>query len=112
MYLGLCSWKKIGNIGPIVPGNERSVIHRFLQAHKDGFAFSLKDLGSLKDHEIWIEFANDTPIFWQPYKYNDKERSLTQARTQELLEARLVELLVGKYALINMILAKNYVFDN
>jgi len=52
MYLGLCSWKKIGNIGPIVPGNERSVIHRFLQAHKDGFAFSLKDLGSLKDHEI------------------------------------------------------------
>jgi hypothetical protein len=40
------------NIGSTVFGNERSRIHQFLWAYKDGFAFNLKDLKSLKGHKI------------------------------------------------------------
>jgi hypothetical protein len=36
----------------IILGNEKSVIHGVLQAHKDGFSPSLKNLGSPKGHEI------------------------------------------------------------
>jgi hypothetical protein len=35
------------NIGPIVVGMIENMIHQFLWAYKDGFSFSLKDLGSL-----------------------------------------------------------------
>jgi hypothetical protein len=40
------------NIKLVVVGDERSKIHQFLWAYKDGCAFGLKDLGSLKGHEI------------------------------------------------------------
>jgi hypothetical protein len=29
--------------------------------YKDNFVFNIKNLVSLKGHEIWIELANDTP---------------------------------------------------
>jgi hypothetical protein len=40
------------NIGFIALGYERSRIHQFLWAYKDDPVFKLKDLGSLKGHEI------------------------------------------------------------
>jgi hypothetical protein len=42
---------------------------------------------------------DDNPIFKQPYRLSEMERALVQARTAELLNASLVELLKGDYAL-------------
>jgi hypothetical protein len=40
------------NIELVIVGDERSKIHQFLWAYKDGCAFGLKNLGSFKGHEI------------------------------------------------------------
>jgi hypothetical protein len=44
-------------------GDEISTIHQIFQVYKNGFAFSLMNLGSLKGHEFWIALVNNTPIF-------------------------------------------------
>jgi hypothetical protein len=64
----------------------------FLRKNVDCFAFGLHDLGVLKGQEVRITLIDDTPIYRKPYKYNDAERKMIQARTAELVEARLVEL--------------------
>lgn len=51
------------NIAPICVGDGKKKNRQFLRAYKDGFSFSLKDLGSLKGLEIQIEFTNDTHVF-------------------------------------------------
>jgi hypothetical protein len=43
------------------------------ELYKDCSAISLKELGSLKGFEIWIELAKYTPIFRRPYRYKDME---------------------------------------
>jgi hypothetical protein len=64
----------------------------FFQKNVDCFAFSLHDLGVLKGQEVRINLTDDVPIYYKPYKYNDAERKMIQARTAELVEAGLVEL--------------------
>ncbi len=83
-----------------------------MKSYKDGFAFNVNDLESLKGHEICIELTNDMPIFWKHYKYNDLEKSLIQSKTQELWEVGLVELFVREYASTTMMLTKMNIFGN
>jgi hypothetical protein len=64
----------------------------FLQKNVDCFAFGLHDLEVLKGQEVRITLTDDAPIYQKPYKYNDAERKMIQARTAELVEAGLVEL--------------------
>jgi hypothetical protein len=99
-------------IGLVVIKNEWSRIQQVLRSYKNGFAFNVNDLGSLKGHEICIELTNDMPIFWKHYKYNDLEKSLIQSKTQELWEVGLVELFVREYASTTMMLTKTNSFCN
>jgi hypothetical protein len=66
----------------------------------------MKELGALIGPDIRIEFASDTSIFRHPYRYNDMERDLIQSRTLDLLEAGLLELSHGEYALAIVMPAK------
>jgi hypothetical protein len=61
------------NVGLVVIGGERSRFNNSYELYKDCFTISLKELGSLKDFEIWIELAKYTPIFQRPYRYKDME---------------------------------------
>jgi hypothetical protein len=58
------------------------------------FFFSLKGFGGIKGHEIHIELASNTHVFWKPYKYGDLEWSLIHWKFQKLREVGLVELYV------------------
>jgi hypothetical protein len=104
-------WKNCEpQVGLVVIRNEWSRIQQVLRSYKDGFAFNVNDLGSLKGHEICIELTNDMPIFWKPYKYNDLEKSLIQSKTQDLWEVGLVELFVKEYVSTIMMLTKKNIF--
>jgi hypothetical protein len=76
------------------------------------FTFNVKELGALIRPGIRIELANDTPIFYRPYRYSDMERDLIQNRMLDLLEARLMELSHGEYASTTIMLAKKDVHGN
>jgi hypothetical protein len=69
----------------------------FLRKNVDCFAFDLHDLRVLKGQEVRITLTDDAPIYRKPYKYSDAERKMIQARTMELVEARLVELAPPDY---------------
>jgi hypothetical protein len=64
----------------------------FLRQYVDYFAFSLHDLGVLKEKEVRINLTDDAPIYRKPYKRSEVERKMIQARTTELLSMGLVEL--------------------
>ena len=83
-------------IGPKFIGGERWRLQHFLKSYREYFAFSLKDLGTLKGPGVQIELASDTSIFRRPYRYSDMERDLIRSRTMDLLEAGLVELSHGE----------------
>ncbi len=83
----------------MVTRDEMLEIQWLLQDHVGCFTFSLKELGHLRGQEVWIVLEDDNPIFKQPYRLSEMERALVQARTAELLNASLVELLKGDYAL-------------
>jgi hypothetical protein len=72
----------------------------------------MKKLGALIGLGIWIELANDTPIFRRPYRYSDMERDLIRSRTLDLLEAGLMELSHGEYASAIVMPAKKDVHGN
>jgi hypothetical protein len=72
----------------------------------------MKELGALIGPGIRIELASDTPIFHHPYRYSDMERDLIRSWTLDLLEARLVELLHGEYALAIVMPTKKDVHSN
>jgi hypothetical protein len=72
----------------------------------------MKELGALIGSGIWIELANDTPIFRRPYRYNDMEKDLIQSQMLDLLEVGLVELSHGEYASTTVMPAKKDVHGN
>ncbi len=99
-------------MGPKLTGGERRRLTQFLRAYRSCFAFSMKELGALIRHGIWIELVSDTPIFRHPYKYSDMERDLIRNQTLDLLEAGLVELSHGEYASATVMPAKKDVHGN
>jgi len=76
------------------------------------FTFSMKELGALIGPNIRIELASDMPIFHCPYRYSDMETDLIRSWTLYLLEAKLVELSHGEYALAIVMLVKKDVHGN
>ncbi len=50
------------------------------------------------------------PIFKQPYKFNEVERTLVQVRITKLLDASLVELSRGEYVSTIVMLTKKFTF--
>ncbi len=50
------------------------------------------------------------PIFKQPYKFNEVERTLVQVQIIKLLDAGLVELFRGEYASTTIMLTKKFTF--
>ena len=64
----------------------------FLQKNVDCFTFGLHNLGVLKGQEVRINLTDDALIYCKSCKYNNAERKMIQARSAELVEARLVEL--------------------
>ncbi len=83
-----------------------------MQDYVSCFALSLKELGQLKKQEVQIVLEDDNLIFRRPYRLNEMERALVQARTTKLLDVGLVELLKGDYASTTMMLAKKDIFGN
>jgi hypothetical protein len=69
----------------------------FLRKNVDWFVFGLHDLGVLKGQEMRINLTDNALIYHKPYKYSDVQRKMIQARTAELVEARLVELAPPDY---------------
>jgi len=61
---------------------------------------------------IRIELASDMPIFCHPYRYSDMERDLIRSQMLDLLEARLMELSHGEYALAIVMPTKKDVHGN
>jgi hypothetical protein len=55
---------------------------------------------------------DDNLISKRPYRLSEVERALVQAWTTKLLDANLVELSKGDYALNTMMPAKKYIFGN
>jgi hypothetical protein len=72
----------------------------------------MKELGALIRLGIRIELINDTPNFYRPYRYSDMERDLIRSQMLDLLEAGLMELLHGEYALAIVMPAKKDVHGN
>jgi hypothetical protein len=91
---------------------ERRRLTQFLKAYMSCFAFSMKELGALIGLGIRIELINHMPIFRCPYKYSDMEKDLIRNWMLDLLEARLMELLHGEYALDIVMPAKKNVHGN
>ncbi len=85
---------------------------QFRRAYRNCFAFNMKELGALIGFGIRIKLVSDTPIFCCPYRYSDMERELIHSWTLDLLEAKLVELSHGEYALATVMLAKKDVHGN
>ena len=104
------TWEPL--LGPKLTGGEKRRLTQFLRAYRSCFAFSMKELGSLVGPGIRIDLASDTPIFRRPYRYSDMERDLIWSRTLDLLEAGLVELSHGEYALATVMPAKKDVHGN
>ncbi len=50
------------------------------------FAFNLKELAQLRGQEVRIILKDDNPIFRQPYRFNEVERTLVQTWTSKLLD--------------------------
>jgi hypothetical protein len=86
----------------------------FLRKNVDCFVFGLHDLRVLKGQEMHINLTDDVPIYRKPYKYNDAERKMIQARTAELVEARLVELAPSdcEYASATVMPSKKDIYGN
>jgi hypothetical protein len=86
----------------------------FLQKNVDCFAFGLHDLGVLKGQEVRITLTDDAPIYRKPYRYSDAERKMIQARSAELIEARLVELAPPdcEYASATVMPSKKDIYSN
>jgi hypothetical protein len=72
----------------------------------------MKELGVLIGLGIRIELVSDMPIFRCPYRYSDMEKNLILSWTLDLLEAGLVELSHGEYALATVVPAKKDVHGN
>jgi hypothetical protein len=72
----------------------------------------MKKLGVLIKPGIQIELASDMPIFCHPYRYSDMERDLIRSQMLDLLEARLMELSHGEYALAIVMPTKKDVHGN
>ncbi|OAE29990.1 hypothetical protein AXG93_669s1400 [Marchantia polymorpha subsp. ruderalis] len=72
----------------------------------------MKELGALIGPGIRIELASDTPIFRRPYRYSEMERDLIRNRSFDILDAGLVELLHGEYALASVMPVKKDVHGN
>jgi hypothetical protein len=72
----------------------------------------MKKLGVLIKPSIRIELASDMPIFCHPYRYSDMERDLIRSQMLDVLEARLMELSHGEYALAIVMLTKKDVHGN
>jgi len=104
------TWEPL--MGPKLTRGKRRQLTQFLKAYGNCFTFSMKELGALIGLGIRIKFANDTPIFHCPYRYNDMERDLIRSRTLDLLKAKLMELSHGEYALTTVMPAKKYVHGN
>jgi hypothetical protein len=83
------TWKPVVSLED---GVEQVEEQAFLRQYVDCFAFSLHDLGVLKGQEVRINLTDDAPIYRKPYKRSEVECKMIQARTAELLGARLVEL--------------------
>jgi hypothetical protein len=47
----------------------------FLRQYVDCFAFSLHDLGVLKEREVRINLTDDAPIYRKPYKRSEVDDS-------------------------------------
>jgi hypothetical protein len=104
------TWEPL--MGSKLIGGERRWLTQFLRVYKSCFAFSMKELGALIGPGIQIELASDMPIFCRPYRYSDMERDMIRSRTLDLLEAGLVELSHGEYALAIVMPAKKDVHGN
>ena len=61
---------------------------------------------------IHIQLEDDHPIFWRPNRLSIPKRMGVQARCQELLAARLIELSNGKYACATVMPLKKDIFGN
>ena len=83
-------------LGPHVIGIEAWKVRAFIRSYRRCFAFSLQDLKGYKNKPIHIQLEDDHPIFRRPYRLNVSERIGVQARCQELLAARLIELSNGE----------------
>jgi hypothetical protein len=86
----------------------------FLRQYLDYFAFSLHDLGVLKEKEVRINLTDDAPIYRKPYKRSEVERKMIQARTTELLSMGLVELASSdcEYASATVMPSKKDIYGN
>ncbi|CAM6092169.1 unnamed protein product [Calypogeia fissa] len=104
------TWEPI--IGPKLIGGERRRVTQFLASYRDYFAFSMKELGTLKGPGIRIELASEMPIFQRPYRYSDMERDLIWSKTMDLLEAGLVEISHGEYASATVMPIKKDIHGN
>jgi hypothetical protein len=105
------TWKPV--IG-LEDGAEQVEEQVFLRQYVDCFAFNLHDLGVLKGQEVRINLTDDAPIYRKPYKRNEVERKIIQARTAELLGAGLVELAPSdcEYASATVMPSKKDIYGN
>jgi hypothetical protein len=72
-------------IGLIVIRGEMRKTQWLLQKYIWCFGFSLKEPGQLKGEEVHIMLEDDDSIFKWPYKLNEVEKALVQAKTVKLL---------------------------
>ncbi len=51
-------------------------MQQLLQEYVGCFAFNLKDLGQLRGQKVHIILKDDNPIFKQPYRFSEVEKTL------------------------------------
>jgi hypothetical protein len=63
---------------------------------------------------VRINLTDDVPIYRKPYKYSNAERKMIQARTAELVEVGLVELVPPdcEYVSATVMPSKKDIYDN
>lgn len=71
-------------------------------------------MAQLKGQEVHfiLEDLIINPIFKQPYKFSEMERTLVQVQITKLLDVGLVELFRGEYVSTTVMLTKKLYFCN
>ena len=78
----------------------------------DVLLLAFKILKVIKKKPIQIQLEDNHPIFWRPYRLSISKRIGVQARCQELLASRLIELSNGEYACATVMPLKKDIFGN
>lgn len=78
--------------------NDSEKLTEFLNSFRDCFAFSISELGCVKETEMEIKLNDPTPVVYRPYRMAHSEREIVRDMIQELEESDIIRPSSSDYA--------------